>query len=242
MSDVGPASMNGPGAASVASEPVIEVVDVVKVYRDGNIRALDGVSLTVARSEFVSITGPSGCGKSTLLNLLAALDQPTSGVVKVNGRNLRQVKDLSRYRREEVGLVFQLHNLLPQLSALANIEIAMPHSRGRSQSRAERARDLLAEMGLATAERRVPAQLSGGERQRVAIARALANDPGILLADEPTGSLDSASVDNFLQLLRRLRAEHGTTIVMVTHDNEVAAAADRTIEMSDGRVVMAHVS
>ncbi len=233
----GPSLAGAPDNDQAAAGLAVEVRDVVKVYADGGIRALDGVDLEVRRSEFVAITGPSGCGKSTLLHLMAALDRPTSGTVKVNGRDLREIRNLSQFRREEVGLVFQLHNLLPQLSAVENVEIAMPWSPRHSRSRAERARQLLAEMQLAGAERRQPSQLSGGERQRVAIARALANEPGVLLADEPTGSLDSASVDRFLQMLGRLREDHSTTIVLVTHDMAVAAAADRTVHMRDGRVV-----
>jgi putative ABC transport system ATP-binding protein len=233
----------------MSEEPfAVELVDVVKVYPDGNVRALDGVNLKVKKGEMVAVTGPSGCGKSTLLHLVGALDAPTSGLVRVNGRDLATIRDLSRFRREEVGIVFQLHNLLPQLSALANVEIAMPaslrrrfqedgHGTGRPMTRAARARQLLAEVQLESVADRQPSQLSGGERQRVAIARALANDPPLLLADEPTGSLDSASVENLMALLKRLKADHGTTILLVTHDPQVAAQADRIVHMRDGRVV-----
>ena len=157
---------------------------------------------------------------------------PTAGSVTVNGRDLRGVRDLSGFRRREVGLVFQLHDLLPHLSALGNVELPMfGTGRSRHQRRA-RARQLLDEAGLAAKERRQPSELSGGERQKVAIARALANDPSVLLADEPTGSLDSASTTRILALFQRLREEHGMTIVVVTHDREVATTADRVIEIA----------
>ena len=228
-----PALSNAP----VVQNPAIDIIDIVKIYSDGAVRALDGVSMQIAKGEFVAITGPSGCGKSTLLHLMAALDTPTSGVVKVNGNDLSRIKDLSHYRRNEVGLIFQLHNLLPQLSALGNVQIAMQHRTIRGMSRSEHAHQLLEELGLAGVENRQPSQLSGGERQRVAIARALANDPQVLLADEPTGSLDSASVQNLMEIFARLRSEHETTIVLVTHDLEVASAADRTVFMRDGHIV-----
>lgn len=215
----------------------VEVHDVEKTYDDGMIHALAGVDLTVDRGEFVAITGPSGCGKSTLLHLLAALDTPTKGSIVVNGRDVVHLRHASRYRREEIGLVFQLHNLLPRLTIRENVEIAMVASRRPHRQRATYADKLLGEVDLAGMEKRLPTQLSGGERQRVAIARALANDPPVLLADEPTGSLDSAAVDVVLTLFQRLRRERGTTIIMVTHDEVVADAADRVVRMMDGRVV-----
>jgi ABC-type lipoprotein export system ATPase subunit len=222
---------------SDAQELAIEVRGLEKTYDDGLIRALDGVDLTVERQEFVAITGPSGCGKSTLLHLLAALDRPTRGAIRVNGFDVVHLRNASRFRREEVGLVFQLHNLLPRLSVRENVEIAMFGSRRPRSQRAAYADELLEAVGLAGLATRVPTQLSGGERQRVAIARALANDPPVLLADEPTGSLDSASVDVVLGLFQRLRRERETTIVLVTHDELVAHVADRVIHMVDGRVV-----
>jgi putative ABC transport system ATP-binding protein len=225
--------MNDGGSPAFA----IQTSAVVKTFDHGVVRALDGVDLSVRRGEWVAVAGPSGCGKSTLLHLLAALDLPTSGVVAVNGRDTRTVRDLNRFRREEVGLVFQLHNLIPTLTALQNIEVAMLGSgRGRRERR-ERARRLLDEVGLADKAHVTPPRLSVGTRQRVAIARALANEPRILLADEPTGSLDSASVANVLALLRRIREERGVTIVLVTHDMQVAAVADRIVTMRDGRIV-----
>ncbi|MGO9029571.1 MAG: ABC transporter ATP-binding protein [Acidimicrobiales bacterium] len=217
-------------------------VDARKLTREfpGPVIALSGVDLTVQYGETVAITGPSGCGKSTLLHLLAAIDFPTSGTVAVGGHDLSQVEDVSAFRRYEVGLVFQFHNLLPQIPALANVELPMFGTNRSARQRDDRARALLAEVGLEGREQRLPTELSGGERQRVAIARALANQPKVLLADEPTGSLDSASTEHFLALLERLGAA-GMTIVMVTHDDDVAAHAHRIIEMIDGAVVGEHL-
>ena len=207
-----------------------------KQFEGGLVRALDGMTLAVRRGEWVAITGPSGCGKSTLLHLMAALDIPTSGSVEVLGQNVSRVHSSASFRRTQVGLVFQLHNLLPQLTAQQNVEIAMFGLRSRRDRRA-RARELLADVDLAGRERRPPTKLSGGERQRVALARALANDPPLLLADEPTGSLDSASVDRVIDLIRRLRRDRNDlTVVVVTHDARVAAAADRIVRMRDGRI------
>ena len=213
----------------------VEVKGVTRVF-SGQVNALAGVDLTVANGETVAITGPSGCGKSTLLHLLAAIDAPTSGSVLVGGQDLAEIRDLSRYRRNEVGLVFQFHNLLPQLSALANVEMPMFGTHRSRRQRKLRASQLLAQVDLAGYEDRLPTELSGGERQRVAIARALANDPAILLADEPTGSLDSASTSRFLDLMEHLGST-GMTIVMVTHAPDVAARAHRVIAMQDGRTI-----
>jgi len=230
--------MSEPQTQATSSSPssVIEAHDVVKVYDDGMIRALDGVDLTVAGGEFVAITGPSGCGKSTLLHLLAALDRPTSGTIRVDGYDMNHLRHSNRFRRQEIGLIFQLHNLLPRLSVLGNVEIAMAGSHRPHAERSVYARRLLGDVDLAELADRRPTQLSGGERQRVAIARALANDPRILLADEPTGSLDSASVEVVLRLFQQLRDERGVTIVLVTHDNVVAGIADRIVRMLDGKV------
>jgi putative ABC transport system ATP-binding protein len=213
----------------------VDVRGVTRVY-PGHVNALAGIDLTVRFGETVSISGPSGCGKSTLLHLLAAIDSPTSGTVTVAGHDLAHLRDPSDYRRNEVGLVFQFHNLLPQLSALANVELPMFGTRLSAHQRESRARELLAEVDLSDCEDRLPTELSGGERQRVAIARALANEPNILLADEPTGSLDSVSTTRFLELLDRLGAS-GMTIVMVTHAPDVAMHADRIVEMRDGVII-----
>ena len=213
----------------------VEMKQVTRVY-PGHVNALAGINLTVTFGESVAITGPSGCGKSTLLHILAAIDTPTSGSVIVAGHDLAHLKNASSYRRNEVGLVFQFHNLLPQLSAMSNVELPMFGSHMSAHQRMARARELLAEVDLSGCEHRLPTELSGGERQRVAIARALANEPKILLADEPTGSLDSTSTRRFLDLLERL-SSGGITIVMVTHASDVAAHADRIVEIRDGRIV-----
>lgn len=215
---------------------VISVRDVVKRYDHGLVTALDGMSLEIARGEFVAVTGPSGCGKSTLLHLLAAIDAPDAGSLVVDGLDLAALRQPNRYRREEIGLVFQLHNLLPHLTTQQNVEIAMFGTHRNPKQQRAQAIALLDDVGLADKAHRRPPELSGGERQRVAIARALANEPNILLADEPTGSLDSRSVDHVLSLLRRLRETREITIVLVTHDLNVAAAADRVIKLRDGRV------
>ncbi|MHB8221164.1 MAG: ABC transporter ATP-binding protein [Acidimicrobiales bacterium] len=215
----------------------MEVHDLVKVYEGSLGKALDKLSLEVESGEFVAITGPSGCGKSTLLHLIAALDTPTSGTIRVNGHDVVHSKDLDGYRRYQVGLVFQLHNLLPRLTAVKNVEIAMMGTHLSAVQRHRHARELLADVDLERREDRRPTELSGGERQRVAIARALANEPSVLLADEPTGNLDSAAVRTVLGLFDRVRRDHGTTILLVTHDPLVAKATDRVVYMQDGRAV-----
>ena len=214
--------------------PAVLVRGVTRTY-PGQVTALAGLDLTVHSGEMVAITGPSGCGKSTLLHLLAAIDTPTSGSVTVDGQDLSRLRDLSGFRRHVVGLVFQFHNLLPQLQAVSNVELPMFGTSRSARQRRTRARELLADVDLGDCENRLPTELSGGERQRVAIARALANDPQILLADEPTGSLDSASTEKFMALLSRL-SRRGMTIVMVTHDHDVAMHAHRVVEIRDGLV------
>lgn len=213
------------------------VVDhVYKSFDGGRIRALDDVSLRLDPGEFVALTGPSGCGKSTLLNLIGALDCCDAGGLAVGGERLERLLDPAEYRAGTVGFVFQLHDLIPTLSALENVQVPML---GRGLSRAkreERARELLAEVGLSHRVDASPSTLSGGERQRVAIARSLANDPRLLLADEPTGALDSATGDQIVGLLQRLREQHGMTILLVTNDVAVAERADRTLRMRDGRI------
>lgn len=219
--------------------PAIQLFDVTKTFEHGAVHALNGVTMTVGEGEWVALVGPSGCGKSTLLHLLAALDRPASGRILVNGLDLSGIESMNRYRRFEVGLVFQLHNLLPNLTAIQNVEVAMFGNGLGHREQGERARELLAAVALSHRERVRPPGLSGGERQRLAIARALANNPSIILADEPTGALDSVSAEGVLALFHKIRNERGVTILLVTHDKEVAAAADRIIYMRDGRIVEA---
>jgi ABC-type lipoprotein export system ATPase subunit len=225
----------------MANEIIVETRQLTKLYGDGaEVRALDGVDMTMLRGEMVAVMGPSGSGKSTLLNMLGALDRPTSGTVLVDGQDLATIKDVDRFRAQMVGFVFQFYNLLPTLTARENVEVPMqgqPISRGRRQQRAELLLDLV---GLGDRMHHQPAQLSGGERQRVAIARALANEPSILLADEPTGNLDSQSGMDVMQLLQRINREQGMTMLLVTHDPRVARTAQRILTMHDGRIVDDH--
>ena len=215
-------------------DPILEAVDVHVTY--GTVRALDGASLAVGAGEWVAVTGPSGSGKSTLLQLFAALDHPVAGQIRFRGHDLGTGRALDAYRRRDIGLVFQLHNLLPHLDAHRNVEVAMFGTDRHRTTRRREAAELLAQLHLQAQANRFPPELSGGERQRVAIARALANRPAILLADEPTGSLDADSVANVVGLLRRLHRE-GLTIVMVTHDQEVARTADRVVSLEGGRIL-----
>ena len=211
------------------------VVDrVVKTY--GRVTALREVSFDVARGEFVAVTGPSGSGKSTLLNLIGTLDQPDSGTISVDGRPIPAPRAAVEFRRRLVGFVFQDNLLLPYLTAQSNVETALlatglPHER-----RHERSKQLLDEVGLSARVRHLPSELSAGERQRVAIARALANEPRLLLADEPTGALDSASSDRILGLLAATRERHGMTMIIASHDPVVTGRADRVVRLVDGTV------
>ena len=211
----------------------IVVANVRKSFEDGRVHALTNVSFRVEPGELVALTGPSGSGKSTLLNLLGALDVPDAGTIEVDGHPLDEFGSPSTYRAETVGFIFQAHNLLPTLTARENVEIPMFGRRPRREREA-RATTLLQEVGLGHRLDARPAVLSGGERQRVAIARALANDPRLLLADEPTGALDSTTGRQVLELLDDLRRKRGTTIVLVTNDDDVAAHAVRRLHLSDG--------
>ena len=216
---------------------VIETRDLTRIYGDGQeIRALDGVTLTVEPGEFVTVMGPSGSGKSTLLNMIGALDLPTSGQVLVNGSDLADVKDIDTFRAKTVGFVFQMHNLIPTLTSRENVEVPMVGQVGSSEKRA-RASELMALVGLEERMDHLPNMLSGGERQRVAIARALANEPSLVLADEPTGNLDTVAGRELMTLLRRLNAEQGMTFLIVTHDLAVARQTNRVIVMADGKVL-----
>jgi putative ABC transport system ATP-binding protein len=225
----------------VENQVIVETQDLTKIYGNGaEVRALDGVSMRITEGEFVSVMGPSGSGKSTLLNLVGALDRPTSGTVLVNDRDLTQVRDLDTFRARTVGFIFQLHNLIPTLTARENVEVPM---RGQSMSHGKRRRrseELLALVGLTDRMNHLPNQLSGGQRQRVAIARALANQPAIVLADEPTGDLDSQSGAEVIGLMHQLNRELGTTFIVVTHDSAVARQTGRILIMRDGRIVHEH--
>lgn len=219
-----------------ALENIVEINNLKRSYEDGKIKALDGVSLKIKKGEFVSIIGPSGSGKSTLLNMLGALDLPNDGIINVAGYDLTKTKDLNDFR-SKIGFIFQLHNLIPNLTVLENVEIPMYESRLSSKEMSKRALQLLDYVGLEEKAKRKPTQLSGGERQRVAIARALANNPSIILADEPTGSLDSKTGQMILQRLKEIHEKENVTLIMVTHDMNVASMAERTIEVLDGRIV-----
>jgi len=217
---------------------IVETRELTKVYGDGaEVRALDGVNLRITQGEFVSVMGPSGSGKSTLLHLIGALDRPSSGQVIVAGQDLAKVKNLDRFRSQTVGFVFQLHNLIPTLTALENVEIPLYEQRISAGKRRERARELLELVGLGDRLRHLPSTLSGGERQRVAIARSLANEPELVLADEPTGDLDSQSGAEVIGLMHQLNRELGTTVIVVTHDPAVARQTERIVVLDSGRIV-----
>jgi putative ABC transport system ATP-binding protein len=211
-------------------------VDSVRREFPGPVVALDRVSMTLEPGEFVALSGPSGSGKTTLLSIIGGLDQPTAGTVTVDGQDLHG-GDIARYHREVTGFVFQHHYLLPHLTAEANVALPLIATGQRTGERRQRARQLLRDVGLTHRADAVTAHLAGGERQRVAVARALANEPRLLLADEPTGALDSDSADNVLELFGEIRARRGTTILMVTHDPLVASRADRRLVLRDGRIV-----
>ncbi|HWQ14757.1 MAG TPA: ABC transporter ATP-binding protein [Roseiflexaceae bacterium] len=216
---------------------VVETRGLTKIYGDGaEVRALDGVDLVVRAGELIAIVGPSGSGKSTLLNMIGALDRPTCGEVIINGTPLSQVRDIDRFRGQTVGFIFQTHNLIPTLTARENVEVPMYETGLSAHQRRERAQELLQLVGLGQRAEHLPNQLSGGERQRVAIARALANRPAIVLADEPTGNLDTANTAEIMALLTELNRSQGTTLLIVTHNHEVAYAARRVITIRDGRV------
>jgi ABC-type lipoprotein export system ATPase subunit len=221
---------------NLIQHPLIETHGLTRIYGDGEeIRALDDVNLRIDSGELVTVMGPSGSGKSTLLNMLGALDKPTAGQVIINGQDLSKIKNKDKFRAQTVGFVFQLHNLIPTLTARENVEVPMM---GYSNllGRRKRSQELLELIGLGDRMRHLPNQLSGGQRQRVAVARALANNPSLVLADEPTGSLDSSAGRAIMQLIRDLNREQGITFVVVTHDPAVARQTNRVIVMDDGKI------
>ncbi len=222
---------------------MIELIDVVKKYRIGvhEVIALNGVSLSVRDGEFVAIMGPSGSGKSTLLHLIGCLDKPTSGKVLIDGLDTSKLSDreLTELRRDKIGFVFQQYYLIPTLTALENVELPMVFKGISKEKRRSRAEELLELVGLKGKKDRKPNELSGGEQQRVAIARALANEPSILLCDEPTGNLDTKSGKVVMEIIKRLNVEEGVTVVLVTHDPSLKVYADRVIGIRDGRIVNA---
>ena len=217
---------------------VIHISDVTKIYEMGTVevRALNGVSMDIARGEFVAIMGTSGSGKSTLMNIIGCLDVPTGGSYRLDGEPIAAMSAnrLADIRSRKVGFVFQTHNLLPRLSALANVELPMMY--GRWRNRRNRARRALELVGLADRVDHRPTELSGGQQQRVGIARALVKEPAVLLADEPTGNLDTANTAEILEIISRLNRENGITVIIVTHEHEVARRANRIITLSDGIV------
>lgn len=225
-----------PAVRAAARRPLIRLYGVRRVYPGRGVTALAGVDLAIGQGEFVAVIGPSGSGKSTLLHLLGALDRPTSGDIFVNGTSLRTVRNLAAFRLRTVGFVFQFHHLLPVLSAVENVELPLAALGMPRGLRRERALELLARVGLLARAHHRPTELSGGESQRVAVARALATDPPIILADEPTGELDSQTAAEVMMVLGDLHAE-GRTMVVATHNAEVAAAAERMVVLRDGRIV-----
>ena len=225
------------------NENIIEIHGLKKSYENGQIIALNGVDLEIKKGEFVSIIGPSGSGKSTLLNMLGALDIADEGTINVAGVDLTRTNDLSKFRSQEIGFVFQLHNLIPNLTVLENVQIPMLETPLSGKKMEERAVELLRSVELEDKINQKPTKLSGGQRQRVAIARALVNHPSIILADEPTGSLDSKTGDIILDLLKGLHKKENVTLVMVTHEPYVANMAERIITVRDGEIIeeKAHV-
>lgn len=219
--------------------PVVDMHDITKVYGSGEaeVRAVDGVNLTVEPGEYVAIMGASGSGKSTLMNIIGALDVATSGTYRIDGVDIGDLDDdaLSLVRNRRIGFIFQAFNLIPRMSAVANVELPLMYRGVRRGIRRQRALEALAQVGLSDRSHHEPNELSGGQQQRVAVARALAMEPSLMLADEPTGNLDSKSTADVLDLFDRIHAE-GKTIVIITHEDEVAARAERVVTLRDGRI------
>ena len=220
---------------------VYEARGLTKSFDGGSVAALRGVDFHVREGEFVAVVGPSGCGKTTLLQLLGSLDRPSSGTLTYRGKSIANLPDPSEYRAREIGFIFQAFHLLPTFTVVENVQIPMFEGGLSRSERAGRALELLNDVGLEHRLKHFPSELSGGERQRVAIARSLANRPSVLLADEPTGNLDSENAAHVVELLLRLHKELGTTLILVTHDLTIAALPARTVRMKDGRIVEAPV-
>ncbi len=220
--------------------PIVELNNVWKTYRMGaaDVHALHGVSMAVDKGDLVSVMGPSGSGKSTLLNLLGCLDRPTQGAYVLDGRDVSELSDndLSEVRSRRIGFIFQSYNLIPQLNVIENIEVPLFYQGLSEHESYEKAVELAKRVGLENRLKHHPPQLSGGQRQRVGVARALANNPAIVLADEPTGNLDSHTGEEILELLLSFNRDHGTTLMIVTHDPEVAKRAERMVHMIDGEL------
>ncbi|MGD6933039.1 MAG: ABC transporter ATP-binding protein [Candidatus Bathyarchaeia archaeon] len=223
------------------TQTILKIQELSKIYALGkrNVTALSKVNLEVNQGEFVSIMGPSGSGKTTLLNVLGCLDKPSSGQIRIDGVDVAAMreKDLYKVRRDKIGFVFQAFNLLPYLTARENVELPMECTKLSAKDRKQRAHELLEVVGLSGREEHLPSKLSGGEQQRVTIARALANKPAILLADEPTGNLDSKNKQEIVKLLSDLCVNQKTTVVMVTHDSHVAARTQRLLFLKDGKIL-----
>lgn len=229
-------------AQEQVQEHVISLNGIVKRFYIGKpneLEILHGINLEVERGEFVSIVGESGSGKSTLMNIIGALDRPTEGEYRLQGKNIGEAKDreLSSIRNQEIGFVFQTYNLIPRTTALENVELPMLYGKMKKTERRERARELLELVGMKERMLHKPEELSGGQKQRTAIARAMANDPLIILADEPTGALDSETSRRIMDIFHRLHREQGKTIVLITHSTELAQETDRVVKISDGRIL-----
>jgi putative ABC transport system ATP-binding protein len=218
------------------NENIIEIKDLKKTYENGVIKALDGIDLEIKKGESISIIGPSGSGKSTLLNMIGALDKADEGSITVAGMDLMQKEDLSKFRLNKIGFVFQLHNLIPNLTVLENVQTPLIETNIPDKEMEKCALEILKSVNLADKINQKPTKLSGGERQRVAIARALVNHPSIILADEPTGALDSKTSDIILELLLYIHRKENVTLIMVTHEHNVAARAQRSIYVLDGKI------
>jgi ABC-type lipoprotein export system ATPase subunit len=228
---------SSPSKPAAASPYVFEATGLKKDFDDGQVQALRGVDFKIAEGEFVAVVGPSGSGKTTLLQMLGALDRPSTGTLKYRGRSLLDLPDQAAYRAHEIGFVFQAFHLLPTFTAVENVQIPMFEDHKSRVERKTRALELLKSVDLEQRVNHFPAKLSGGERQRVAIARSLANSPSVLLADEPTGNLDSESAKHVLNLLTSLHHNRRMTLILVTHDMSVARGAARALQMMDGRIV-----